>query len=103
MKKAIHKIKWEARWNKTKSDIFIEVTDIDCIVKEVTHPIAKWAIGEYWYVVCRWFQDKCATVILGEPEEITERVIADEFPRHEKNPRRLNELEKIERLIYVKS
>lgn len=98
MKTKIHKILWQARWNRTKSDIHIEITDVDCMVKKVNHPCARWAVGEYWYIVCKWFQKKGAQITLGE-----ERLIADEFPRCEKNPRRLSEQERFERLIYIKS
>lgn len=98
MKTKIHKILWQARWNKTKSDIHIEITDVDCMVEKVNHPCARWAVGEYWHIVCKWFQKKGAQIILGE-----ERQIADEFPRCEKNPRRLPDVEWMSRLIYTKS
>lgn len=98
MKTKIHKILWQARWNKTKSDIHIEITDVDCMVTAVNHPCAIWAVGEYWYVVCSWFQKHAATITLGE-----ERQIADEFPRHEKNPRRLSDSEWMNRIVDTKS
>lgn len=101
MKTKIHKILWEARWNKTKKDIYIEVTDTDCMVTAVSNPIAKWALEDYWDTVCKWFQKQGAQITLGE--EIPERNVADEFPRHEKNPRRLPDAEWMSRLIYTKS
>ena len=97
MKTKIHKILWQARWNKTKSDIHIEITDVDCMVTKVNHPFAKWAVGEYWYLVCKWFQKKGAQITLGE-----ERQVADEFPRHERNPRRLNDGDWMGRIRYTK-
>lgn len=76
MTKKIHKIEWKSRWNKTKSDIHIEVTDVDCMVTKVNHPCAKWAVGEYWHIVCKWFQKKGATVTLGEEINQTDVMIS---------------------------
>lgn len=66
MIRKIHTIKWAKRWNKTGEDLVIKVVDEDCIVTGVNHKIAKWGIGEYWYVVCRWFEKHGAVVTLGE-------------------------------------
>lgn len=97
MKTKIHKVIWGARFNKYRTDVTIEVTDVDCVVKEVTHQCANWAIGKYWHIVSKWFQNKGAQIILGE-----ERQIADEFPRCERNPGRLNDEERLGRIIYTK-
>lgn len=99
MKTKIHKITWEARWNKSKSDILIEITDTDCMVTAVNNPCARWAIGEYWYIVCKWFQKKGATVILGE--EIENKLIPikneDQYHFDAKNPKRLPDEEWLDR------
>lgn len=98
MKTKIHKIIWSARYNRYKTDITLEVTDVDCIVKKATHHCANWAIGKYWHILSKWFQNQGATIILGE-----ERIIADEFPRLEINPRRLSDREWLQRIRETKS
>lgn len=69
----VHKIHWDARWTKSRESIDFTVTDVDCFVTKVSHPCAKWAIGEAWHRVCNWFQKRHATVILGEPKEVKEK------------------------------
>lgn len=64
MVKKVHKIIWEKRWHKFGKDLEIEVVDIDCMVYEISHPCGRWAVGEHWFLVCRWFQSKGAKVIL---------------------------------------
>jgi hypothetical protein len=68
MIKRIHTVKWKTIFNGKEKDIEFEVVDIDCVVSEVTHPCAKWAIGEKWHIVCKRFVKKNATVILGEKD-----------------------------------
>lgn len=69
MIKKIHKIHWDKRWTSSGKDIDLTITDVDCFVTEVSHPCAKWAIGEAWHRVCDWFENKYAVVTLGEPQE----------------------------------
>lgn len=96
MKTVIHKVNWKAQFNKTKTDLSFAIEENDCFVKKVSHPIAKWMIGEAWCRCYSWLVKHYAQIKSEERSY-------DEFPRHEKNPRRLNEQERIERLIYVKS
>lgn len=66
----IHKIHWPARYTAAGKDINFTVTDVDCMVTEVSHSCARWAIGEYWHRASSWFERKHAIIMLGEPKEI---------------------------------
>lgn len=70
MVKKVHKIKWKTSKFSKEEELEFEVIDIDCIVAGVTHPCARWALGQYWHIVCTWFTSKNAEVTLGEPELI---------------------------------
>lgn len=69
---AIHKIHWEKKWTNYETDIDFEVTVTDSMVTKVTHPCAKWAIGEWWHITSKWFEKKYAVVNLEETKEICE-------------------------------
>lgn len=72
MKVATHKIHWPKEWNNRGEDIDFEIVVHDSLVAKVTHPCAKWAIGEWWHLVSSWFEKKYATVTLGEEKEVDE-------------------------------
>lgn len=96
MKTTIHKIIWKARFNRTKKDISFELTEVDCFIKKVSHPIAKWMLDEPWVRCYGWLKRKYADIISEE------RLISDEFAREEINPRRLSEREWLERICFTK-
>lgn len=96
MKKIIHKVTWKARFSKTKTDITFEVIEEDCYVKQVSHPVGGWMINEPWCRCYSWLIKKCADIISQEMR------IVDEFPRPEKNPRRLSQAEWLHRIRYTK-
>ena len=65
----VHKIKWPRLYAKSEKDVYLEVTEVDCFVTEVSHPIAKWAVGEAWVRVSSWFAKKGCKITEGEDVE----------------------------------
>lgn len=96
MKTTIHKVTWKARFSKTKTDVTFEVTEQDCHVKKVSHPLGNWMLNQPWCRCYSWLKRKYAEIVSEE------RIIVDGIPQFEKNPRRLSDQEWLHRIRYTK-
>lgn len=69
---SVHSIYWSSRFTRQRQDINFQILVVDAAVEKVSNKLAKWAIGEWWHVACKWFEKKGATVTLGEITEMTQ-------------------------------
>ena len=98
MKKFIHTILWKARFNRGKSDLNFEVTEENCYVKKVSHPIAKWMLDKPWVWCYGFLKERYAEITSMEVQVIPlPAKNEDLYHFHSKNPRRLSDREWLER------
>lgn len=98
MKITTHKINWKAKDNRTKTDLSFEVTENNCYVIRVSHPIANWMIGEPWVRCYGWLRRKYAEITSIEvPENPLPSKNEDLYNFISKNPRRISDGEWLDR------
>lgn len=103
MKTIIHKVTWKAKFSKTKTDVTFEVTEQDCYVKKVSHPLGKWMLNQPWCRCYSWLKRKYADITSMEhTTDLIPIKNEDKYHHIEKNPKRLSQDEWIDRIQFTK-
>ena len=65
---------YNVRWRiKDGTEIKFHIMECGCFIKNVSHPIVKWSIGDAWHRIHSWLTKKGA--IIQEEEKLKEEQI----------------------------